>query len=241
MLISSRFEPYELDLIRKLSIDYEIPFVIVLTQCFSDEEGELEMQIRKNLPEVLRRRVLSKEYSTRGGKIPAYGISDLLGASVNDYDDLKVNILEKKLHALDERRKERIKRIEKRGNSIISNYVSAATKIGFIPGGCIPIVHGMCIKLVADLNDLIGFSSSKDLADEIFSDVIVGIIATPFMMIPFLSTAVAAGYVKTVGEYYLKALLSVIHLSSDQELEDNALMKQRLKKELTRLKNRLGG
>ena len=28
---SSRFEPYELDLIRKLSIDHEIPFIIVLT------------------------------------------------------------------------------------------------------------------------------------------------------------------------------------------------------------------
>lgn len=91
-----RFEPYELDLIRKLSIDYEIPFVIVLTQCLSDEEGELEEQIRKNLTEVSRFCVLAKDYSTRGGTLPAYGIEDLLRTSVNDYERLKIKILEKK-------------------------------------------------------------------------------------------------------------------------------------------------
>ncbi len=233
---SSRFESYELDLIRKLSMDYEIPFVIVLTQCFSDEEGELEEQIRKNLPEVSRCRILAKDYSTRGGVISAYGLQELIRISINYYKSLKVNIIERKLDSLDKNREERIKNIEIRGNTIISDYESKATKIGFIPGGCIPIIHGMCIKMIADLNSIAGFKSGKSFADEIFADAVIGLIATPFMVVPLLSAAVASAYVHTIGESYLKALISVIHLSSDRELTNNELMKKRLKEELSKLK-----
>lgn len=233
---SSRFESYELDLIRKLSIDYEIPFVIVLTQCFSNEEGELEEQIRKSLPEVSRCRILAKDYSTRGGVVSAYGLQELIRTSINDYKFLKVNIIERKIDSLDKNREERIKNIETRGNIIISDYESKATKIGFVPGGCIPIIHGMCIKMIADLNSIAGFKSGKSFADEIFADAVIGLIATPFMAVPLLSAAVASAYVQTIGESYLKALISVIHLSSDRELTNNELMKKRLKEELSKLK-----
>lgn len=233
---SSRFESYELELIKKLSIDYEIPFVIVLTQCFSDEESELEEQIRKNLTEVSRKRVLAKEFSTRGGKVSAYGINELLEMSLNDYKASKVKILEAKLFALDKDREERIRKIEKRGNNIVSDYSAKATKIGFVPGGCIPIVHGMCIKMITELNSLAGIKAGTNFSGEIFSDVVLGLIATPLMMIPLLSAAAACAYVQQVGEEYLKALMSVIHLSSDRELKDNALVKQRLRDELTKLK-----
>lgn len=234
---SNRFESYELNLIRKLSIDYEIPFVIVLTQCISDEEGELEEQIRKNLKEVSRHRVLAKDYSTRGGIIQAYGVADLLKESINDYKVLKVNIIEQKLFELDENRKIRIQRIEERGKAIVLDYSSKATKIGFVPGGCIPIVHGMCIKMIADLNSISGIKFDGKFANEIFAGVVLGVIATPLMIIPFFSAAVAYAYVQQVGEEYMKALMNVIHLSSDRELEDNELMKKRLKEELSKLEN----
>lgn len=233
---SNRFESYELELIRKLSVDYEIPFMIVLTQCFSDEQGELEVKIQKTIPEVSRKRVLAKDYKTRGGVMPAFGIQELIETSVSDYKHLKVRILEKKLNLIDDRRNERIAEIEREGKEIIEKYVSSATKIGFVWGSCIPIVHGMCIKLIADLNKLAGFKSGKKFAGEIFNDVIVGIIATPFMFVPLLSAAVANAYVQTTGDDYLKALLSVIEQSSDKELRDNTLMKERLKKELKKLK-----
>lgn len=232
---SSRFEPYELQLIRKLSIDYEIPFIIVLTQCFSDEEGALEKQIKSNLKEVSLKRVLAKDVTARGMSIQAYGIEDLLRASINDYMNLKVRILEKKLIELDESRKERIKSIELHGNRIISKYSSSASKIGFVPGGCIPVVHGMCIKMITELNGLIGIKS-RNFASEMFNDVVVGLIATPFMCVPLLSAAVAYAYVQQVGEDYFKALMSVIHLSSDSELKNNEIVKQRLKAELTNMK-----
>lgn len=233
---SSRFESYELELIKKLSIDYEIPFVIVLTQCFSDEESELEEQIRKNLTEVSRKRVLAKEFSMRGGKVSAYGINELLEMSLNDYKASKVKILEAKLFALDKDREERIRKIEKRGNNVVSDYSSKATKIGFIPGGCIPVVHGMCIKMITELNSLAGIKAGTNFSGEIFNDIVLGLIATPLMMIPLLSAAAAGAYVQQVGEEYLKALMSVNHLLSDRELKDNTLVKQRLRDELNKLK-----
>ena len=231
---SSRFESYEAELIKKLSIDYEIPFIVVLTQCFSDEEGELEKQIRKELSEVARKRVLAKGFSSRGGVIPAYGVDGLLWKSINDYEYLKVNILEKKISTLDLRKKERIAEIENKGKETIENYTSKAMKIGLLPGACIPIIYAMCVKLILDLNKIAGFKSSKEAATEIFSSVIVGIIAVPFMSVPFLSTVAAASYLETVGGIYLKALINLISSSSDKELEDI----ERIKDELKKFKNR---
>lgn len=232
---SSRFESYELELIKKLSIEYEIPFIIVLTQCFTNEESELEAQIRKSLGDISRR-VLAQDFSTRGGVVSAYGVNDLLKTSLNDYKASKVKILEEKIIALDKDREERIGKINKNGNYIISNYSSKASKIGFVPGGCIPVVHGLCIKMIAELNSLVGIKSGSNFAREVFNDIVLGLIATPFMMVPLLSAAVAYAYVQQTGEDYLKALMSVIHLSSDKELKDNALIKQRLKDELTKVK-----
>ena len=155
--------------------------------------------------------------------------------AVIDYRSLKVEIIERKLNELDVSRVERIKSIEKHGKNIVDEYVSSATKIGFIPGGCIPIIHGLCIKMIGDLNKIVGIKGGG-FAEEIFADVVIGIIATPFMIVPLLSVAVAAAYVQTTGEDYLKALISVMHSSTDRELEDNALMKERLQQELIKFK-----
>ena len=156
--------------------------------------------------------------------------------SVNNYKKLNVKVIEQKLFELDISRQERIKIIEYKGNEIISNYTSSATKIGFIPVGCIPIIHGMCIKMIADLNNITGLNFDGKFADEIFINCILGIVVTPFMAIPLVSGFAASAYIETVGERYMEALMNVIHLSSDIELEDNELTKKRLKKELLKLK-----
>lgn len=233
---SSRFETYEIDLIRRLSIDYEIPFVIVLTQCISNEEGELEEQIRTDLSEVLRCRVLAKDYSTRGGVVHAYGLQELIKISINEYKSLKVNILERKIDSLDKCRDMRIRNIGFQGGFIIQDYESKAMKIGFIPGGCIPIIHGMCIKMIGELNSLAGFKNWKNCSDEIFADVILGVIVTPFMAIPLLSVAAASSYITTIGENYLEAMVRVMRLSSDRELMNEELVIKRLKEEVSKLK-----
>jgi signal recognition particle receptor subunit beta len=97
---SNRFEPYEIDLIKMLAYDYEIPFVIVITQCFSDEIGELEQQIRYDLPEVSTMRILAKDYNTRAGVFPAFGWLELLKLSIFKYNKLKVRVLQSKFDNL---------------------------------------------------------------------------------------------------------------------------------------------
>lgn len=233
---SSRIEPYELNLIQSLSYDYEIPFVIVLTQCFSNEESEMEAEIRSCAPEILRSRVLAKGYSRRGCVIKAYGITELLQKSLNEYRASKTDIVVNKLIEVDEKRNARIRRIEQEANSIVEQSASSAAKIGYIPGGCIPFVHGICIKMIGKLNQLAGLKVGDGFAKEIFNNVIVGLAITPFMAVPVMSSSVAASYVRAIGNNYVKAMLGVIHLSSDQELKNSETIRQRLKAELTKLK-----
>lgn len=232
-----RFESYEVDLIRKLSIDYEIPFLFVMTQCVGKENTELEMKINNIFPRFFLKKVLAEEYKVRFSHvIPPFGVPELLEESINHYSAFKVNIIEEKLSDLEEKYQGRIKELEKRGNEIIKKHVDLAMKIGIVPVASIPVVHTICIKNIAALNKLVGFKADKRYAYEIFSDVVVGIIATPFMAVPILSVKVAGGYVETIGESYLKALLAVVSQSSDKELRDNDLMKERLKKELSKFK-----
>ena len=233
---TSRFEQFEIDLIRSLSVDHEIPFIIVLTQCFSDEPGELEMKIRTDFPEIPIVRVLAKEYKFRGGTIPASGVTELLQRSILEYDKLKIHLLEGKLEKLSIDRQRRIEELNRNGQVCVDSYANKAGKIGFIPGGCIPIVHGLCISMIAALNKAVGINSSKDFSTDIFANAILGVLATPFMVIPFLSSAAAYAYVAAVGESYLDSLMSVISKSSDRELTNNELMAERLKAELKKRK-----
>lgn len=229
---SSRFEKYELELIRELSVEYEIPFVIAITQCYSCEKGELEKQIERDLPEITLIRVLAKEYKTRGGVIPAFGINEFLRESILNYDQNKVTILETKLDRLAQDKKSIISGLKKKGQNCIEIYADKALKIGFVPVGCIPIVHGMCIKMLVDLNGLVGINSAKGFASDIFANAVVGVIATPFMGVPILSAAVATGYIQGVGETYLDTLICVIARSTDSDLKNNDLMSQRIREEL---------
>lgn len=230
----SRIEEYEVELIRELSIKHEIPFIIVLTKCYPGMESGLEERVKEIIPEVPRKRVLAREAVLGGGiRFLPYGVSKLLGFSVSDYESLKVNILEEKMDWLDEEYENRLENIKQFGYECIIKYAESAKNAGKVPAVCIPFVHGKCIKMIAELNEIAGFPKEEAFADEIFSNVIVGIIASPFMVIPFLSMAVAYAYVETVGEYYLEALLGVIHCSSYKEIQDYSLMKMRIKEELS--------
>lgn len=229
---SNRFETYEVELIRSLSIEHEIPFVLVLTQCFADEMSELEAQVKKDFPEIPVARVLAKDYNLRSGMVPAYGIMKLLQQSIMDYNNRKVKILESKLNKLTDDRKQRIASMKSAGMNCIETYSNKAMKIGFVPGGCIPVVHGICIAMIAALNKIVGINSTKGFADDIFVNAVVGLIATPFMAVPFISIGVAYAYVSTIGETYLGSLMMVIERSTDEELKNNDLIAERIKAEI---------
>ena len=235
---NSRFEEFEVELIRKLSIEYEIPFVIVVTQCLSEDKGELEEQIESDFPELPMVRILAQEYRTRAGIIPAFGVEELLSRSVLDYDGHKVRILEAKLDKLMQERREKIQYIQDKGRECIHTCCKKAKRTGRIPIGCIPFVHRQCIKMIGKLNQIAGIDSPKELSEDIYSRTIVSIVVTPLMAVPVFSVPVAKRYIKTVGDNYLNTLLRVVQESSDTELGNRALMIRRIQEEL---KKRAGG
>lgn len=232
-----RFESYEMNLIRSLSIEYEIPFIIVLTQCYSDEQNEIETQLRKDFSEIPIFRVLAKKIKLRSGTIPASGITELLRASILEYNKAKVHILESKMDKFYYDREMRIEKLKSAGKECVDFYTNKATKIGLIPGGCIAAIHGICISMLSKLNIIMGINSSKDFESDIFAYTLTGIIVTPFMAIPFLSAIAASAYVATIGELYLDSLICVISSSTDCELKDNKLMAGRIKSELKKRKD----
>lgn len=230
---SNRFEDYEVDLIKKLSIEYEIPFVIVLTQCISKKDSKLAENVREKLPQVPIRRIMAEDYPLDDDiTIKAYGLNELLLLSINDYYKYKIQVIESKIDELSAKADNRIKTMERRGKNCISDYSEKAGKIAWVPGLCIPVVHGKCIQMISELNFIGGLSREASFADEIFTDVVLGIISTPLMAVPLFSTFAAQAYVETVGENYLKAMVEVVKISSDIELKNTKLMKERMKKQM---------
>lgn len=232
---SSRFETYEIELIRKLSNEYELPFIIVLTQCFTDDESELERQIKKNISEVGLKRVLAKNYSTRGGVVTAFGLEELLQFSALKYKSLKVNILENKLRSIDTKWNEYINTIQTKGRRIIYEYSHDAGSgfFSWIPGASSIKGFSYCRKMIRDLNNLAGISF---YADDAFVQTIFDIVAGIGMSLPFFGKFCAESYVETAGNSYLNALIGVVQSTSNSDLRNNELMKKRISEEIKRLR-----
>lgn len=236
---SSRFEPFEVDLIRQLAYENEVPFVVVITQCFLDEFGELEKQIKHSLPEITVCRTLAKPYLMRGGSVPAFGIDDLLSVSIFRNNELRCNVLEAKLKMLEDglsaksrKASQNIESLKASIDRCIERYAKSAGEIGWVPGGCIPIVHGKCITMISEINKLAGVKLTEPT--DAIANAALGIVVTPFMVVPLLSSVVARAYVETVGEGYRDDLLSVIRSVTSQELNDMELITKRLKEEINK-------
>lgn len=228
---SNRFEEYELELIRKLSFENSIPFLIVVTQCYENEEKEFEKSVKQSLPEIPLVRVLAEDYQSRIGTFKAYGVQELLELTKSEYPKLQIHIAEEKLNKLHDEYEKWKSDLERRGKRCVEEYSDKAMKIGFLPLGCIPVVHGLCIKMVSELNGIFGI---RHVDNEKLADFVIGLISTPFMAVPLLSAAVATAYVQTVGEDYLACLMNVAKRHANLEIEDQeqivALIKKNLKK-----------
>ena len=233
----NRFEPYEVELIKQLSLEHEIPFVIVVTQCFTPEHGELEQMIEKELTEIPIRRVLARGYRFRNGlSVEPFGVEELLAHSASDYNKNKVHVLEQKLQFLQQDRKRIAQSMRERGARCVAAYSRKAEKVAWVPVGCIPFVHGLCVKMLTELDHIAGISSAKGFISELLSDEALGLIATPVMAIPLLSVAAATSYIETVGENYLNVLLAVVEDTPTGEMRNNRSMEERIRAELKKRK-----
>jgi len=227
----NRFEKYELELLEKLSVDSCIPFIIVITQCLDNVEGELEKQIRSYAPEIPIKRILAKDYRTRAGIFKAYGLSELLDYTIKEYPKLKISLAHSKIEHLMQVEKEKNERMENMARKSILTYVDKARTAGWLSGICIPYVHGLCIKMISEINKAYEISMEKDASD-IFSDAVLGLVATPFMAVPILSRAVTEAYIQTVGDSYLNAVKSMVERHSNYKIESNKVILEEIKRNL---------
>jgi len=127
---------------------------------------------------------------------------------------------------------QKIERMTKKGQRFIKSYSSKALKASFVPFISVPIIHGICVKLTSELNRIFGIKTTKSFGGEAFTNTVVGLIATPFMLIPLAGAFFAIAYVESIGEAYLDALTEVAKQSTEEELKDEKLMAQRIIKTL---------
>lgn len=236
---ANRFEEYEIKLIQDLSKEFEIPFIIVITQCFSSEIGELEKHIRENYSNITTLRLLAKRYAFRGGSIEPFGVDEALQHTINNCSPMRVEILENKLAAVESslnNRKREVRQVRSKCEKIVEECSKSARNIGFIPGGCIPFVHGKCIKMVHDINCAVGIKRYSDATADAVVNSLLGLIVTPLMILPGVSALAAKAYVETVGEGYINTLIPVLEKASKQELEDSERLAALIQKEIEKTK-----
>lgn len=127
---ANRFEDYEVNLIKKLSVEYEIPFVIVLTQCISRKTGRLVSDIVAKMPEIPIRRIMAEDYYLDDDiTIRAFGLAELLEASINDYYHFYIKVIESKIDDLVANSDKEIKRMEQKGNACIAEFSDQVKKL----------------------------------------------------------------------------------------------------------------
>lgn len=233
---NNRLEDVEINLLRKVSVERGIPFVVVITQCYDSKKGDLEKQLEKSLPGKNYMRILAKDSHSRIGTFPAFGLDELIKVSIREYKSLKVSMLEDQLQALTQLNNARLAKIENMSNrayALVHEYEDEAFKTGFIPFLCMPIIHGKVIKMINEINKIFGING---MTEDYIANFIVGLIVTPFMLVPGISIVAASVYVGAIGETYTEALTNVIKESSEQELSNNELMIKKIKSELSRMK-----
>jgi len=259
---SNRMEPYELNLIKQLSIEHEIPFIITVTQCFSDEPGELASTISKNLAEIPQVRVLAEDYKLRSGSVKAFGVHELMRKSVMDYKSLKVRILEKKLAALGNfnniksnfknlARSRTIYYARKAKNCIslhsfplfiVTPWVSRISIVKRIGGELVKSLDELFVSSFSQFSgdQSTGYSllqktfMSDDFTKELLNDI-VSVMNLAKMLIPGLSGDAAYDYTKQIGDNYVKVLSKIF--DDWPQNNSNEEIKRRIKAEIAKLKH----
>lgn len=80
-------------------------------------------------------------------------------------------------------------------------------KATFLPFVSLPLVHGLSAAMLAELSKIFGVSTAKN---ERLMGIGLGILATPFMLVPIWGAIAARSYIETVGNSYLRELCADI-------------------------------
>ena len=102
--------------------------------------------------------------------------------------------------------KDKLECMTLRGKKCIEVFSKRALKASFLPIVSLPMVHGLCVAMQTELDKIFNIGPVKT---EKYSNIALGVIATPFMAIPLLGAVPSEAYVRTVGKSYMKALIKL--------------------------------
>ncbi|MCL2057126.1 MAG: hypothetical protein FWH02_07930 [Oscillospiraceae bacterium] len=105
-------------------------------------------------------------------------------------------------------RPDRIEILTERGKDCVRKYSERARNATFLPLVSIPAVHSLCAAMLSDLDKIFG---TRKVENEKASNIALGILASPFMLVPLWGAIPAMAYIETVGESYIKALVNRMH------------------------------
>lgn len=242
---NNRIENFEIDFIRKMRYDYEIPFMIVLTQCHDSRKVRaMKDELHNIVPAIPIENILAESYDTDFGGIPAYGVQELLKKTIIRFNDYKIDVLEEKLNQVDSDLKRKqtisdtaINKSLRMSKEIIKKKSKAAFRIGCIPGASLVSIQTQYGALCTDIASEFGIKIDEEVIAEIIGVCIGSLIALPIFAIPGVSGAIAKDFIVDNGNKYLDSVVSVVKSSSQSELSDSKLMSKRLKNELNKRKN----
>jgi len=134
--------------------------------------------------------------------------------------------------SIDERK---YRRMVEKAQKCVDGHVKQAMAVSFVPLVSLPMVYGVCAKMIVKLDKIFGIPMAKGWNSEIVQDMVVGLVAAPALLIPVLGAGVAATYVRTIGENYAKAVGAVVRTSNPQELNDIRFVARKVKEELKKI------
>jgi len=114
----------------------------------------------------------------------------------------------------------------------IDSHAKQAVAVSFIPFISVPIVYGVCAKMIVALDKIFGIPTETGWDSEIVSDILAGVVAAPALAIPLLGAGAASIYIKSIGENYARAVAAVVSRATADELTDGAFIARRVKEEL---------
>jgi len=130
---------------------------------------------------------------------------------------------------------ETVNQMSKNAQKCIDTHAKQAIAVSFIPLVSLPIVYGVCAKMIIQIDKIFGIPTAKGWDSEIVTDIAAGVIAAPALAIPLLGAGVASAYIKSIGESYAKAVVAVVSASSPQELADGTFVACKVKEELQKI------
>ena len=130
---------------------------------------------------------------------------------------------------------EHINAMFSKAQKCIDTHAKQAIAVSFIPLVSLPIVYGVCAKMIVKLDKIFGIPTAKGWDSEILHDILAGVIAAPVLAIPVLGAGMASVYIKSIGEIYAQAVAEVVRTTTPQERVDSALVGQRVKAELQKI------